>query len=304
MTSKQLGGEPVVHFASEAAFIAFVKSGVQETVVSMGGDVPMVRTCKGIERSDWTSEDVNYSTDVAGLHKSAVNAMLEARHSAGFKINTGNDIRVTKCFAAQTPPLPKGWEAHVVASAAGVLGLRYAHMESHKWSRVRPKGDEKVKHVGFEFRLMDNMPRSALLPLLRFLVLVAAASASSRAPCANPSQDADWAAQAADALVMGCYAPASRAFLDKLRARLSLRKRPAATSWEALLALCGDLHAKYAKHPWTRLLTASPDVLPALENVNEAGWRHAFLAKHDLPQDFATLPGWVHDLPFLKSAKP
>jgi hypothetical protein len=316
MRSRKAPPGPVVHFASREDFEAFVASGGEKKerrkrALTMAGRVEGTKTCVDIDRQDrggihFSDEDV--------VRTSGIDAALELRHDAKFTLNQGNDIRVPYCFARQEHRLPHGWTAHVVKEAGGKLVVRYAHLKNRKWSADPPQ-DTKGMRTGFEFRLMDNMPRAALRPLLELFVLVAAAS-SKHGGCVNPSGDPDWTHQVADGVVMGHHAPAIPAYVDKLRRTLSLpptpkggngaggKKKYAETAWTALVSVQSDLRAAYGDHPWVKLMAPPNPKMTDLVNVNAAGWDYAFQMRvREGPALLASLKTdpekWAHDLPFL-----
>ena len=288
--------------------------------------------CSQIERRTWDYVyQVNYPFPVSGVEErssqasSRINRILVQRHGASFTMQQGNDIRVPWCGSFQMQLRP-GWSAHAVADGPGRFVLRFAHRTQGTWSAKAPltvAGNNRK--VGFEFRMMDNMPSSGMRQLLRLFVLVAAASSVAvSGECRNPSADEDWATAAADVLVMGRFAPCNVAYMNKLRARLSLPPPPPGQVdvRGALLAVCAELHERHAHHPWVTLLTKGYAKPPVPEDCNMAGWTDAFTLKRDA-LDMATFVAsaavepdagrwaadvlqsglvpevWRHDLPFM-----
>jgi hypothetical protein len=288
--------------------------------------------CRQIERRTWVyGSQADYPFPVSGVEESTqasslINRVLAHRHGAGFTMQQGNDLRVPWCGNFEMQLLP-GWSAHAVADGPGRFVLRFAHRANRTWSAKAPlaKKAPTPSKVGFEFRLMDNMPSSAMRQLLRLFVLVAAAStAAASGECRNPSADEDWATAAADVLVMGRFAPCHAAYVRKLRARLSLPPPPPGQTdvRGALLAVCAELHGRHARHPWVALLTKGHAKPPVPEDCNMAGWADAFALKRGaldaaaLAASAATEPdagrwaadvlqsgrlpdAWRHDLPFM-----
>jgi hypothetical protein len=273
----------------------------------------------------WTNEPETYFPfEAAGIGSvSPINILLRENHAAGFEMSTNNDVRTTWCrqFRAGLKP---GWTAHVVLQPDKRFALRFAHKESKTWSADAPFSADFVSSaVGFEFRLMDNMPSKSLLPLMRLFVLVAAASNSnSSKTCMRASDNLAWASAAAGVLVMGRFAPVSGEYMAKLREQLGLKatklRRDALDARGALLTICDELHARFNDHPWISLLLKRKYAnAPVPDDTNLAGWSDAFSANNrlsqvvlhelksaaeqgDLASIAAMLPnGWRHDVPYI-----
>lgn len=191
--------------------------------------------------------------------------------------------------------------------------------------------------VGFEFRLLDNMPRACLVELLKMFVLIACASqhamdsdsGQSGGPCEDPTlsvpkNDVDWSNTVADVMTMGRFAPARQSYVEKVRKIMGLNHVSVSntvTVRDALLKLCADLHARYSEHPWLRLLNGGEmDTAPAPPDDNFNAWMNAF--NRVIPERVrrralaacvesngdarkilrAMGPAWRHDVPYLVHA--
>ena len=301
--------------------------------------------CISIERADWgrDPEQPQYPFVASGIGTRSDAKVTSALASlrAGFNMHTGNDIRVPWCNNFQLK-LQHGWTAHAVITDRSKkrFVLHFAHRELKAWTAKAPLRSKQPSNVGFEFRLMYNMPTANMEQLLRVFVLVAAASSNNSKGCSNPVNDNDWAGAVAAVLVMGRFAPMADAYMRKLRMRLGLSVGPRsgkrydkrAQVWDArtsLLALCTELHDRYASHPWVAAFTkAAYSTPPVPKDANMAGWVDAFAAHArrspallaELVKLHAADPldargwassvlrkgvlptGWLHDLPYMHAA--
>ena len=333
-------GRPFMYYVSEAALRQSLQSKEEENVDAMdlhdgrrgvkimvtlpGGKREFLMSCLSVDRTDeWMNRYVTQSLpapavrplpnadlgrDVPTLRH---NALLRTRYAAGFKTYAGNDMRFTWCSKLGLELQP-GWTPVVVKSKDSDFEMRFVHAKKKIATKIAPvrvrnhKKDDAL--VGFEFRLMDNMPREALLPLMRLFVLTMAAAerrgSSSMCPAAAAKErkesvatrakdDPHWAALAAAVLAEGRFARVPAAYMRKLCATLGLslaKLEPIKDARGALLWVCRALHNAYGKHPWVALLHSvqpkrKADAIedqggpPVPPDTNMQAWSDAFEAK-------------------------
>lgn len=313
---------PLEVYASERDFVDAVIRGrpVIPGILEAGEDTQLYYSvspgvtepylgCHHASRMDWPGEEPEPFRDdeAATQGKPFVppshphNRLLRMHHAAGFEMATGNDVRFEWCRNFRLPLLP-GWTPHVVREPMGRLAFRFVDADRKRWTAVAPiapgtkggpKGQEAPRAVGFEFRLMDNMPSEHLPELMRLFVLVAAAMQSDPADAParcddtgsrRPLYDPDWSRATAAVLVKGRHAPVGAAYVAKLRAVLGLPASAAAAAAapvarEALLEICRDLHVAHGRHPWLGLLLRDPPtglLPPVPADTNTLAWREAF----------------------------
>ena len=306
---------PLPVYASEAAFVrgdlptwtSRVEARFKERVGKMERWVPFLG-CRATPRNVYS-----------GMYRGVPQFPLDRRpgHNRllppGVQLlANGNDVRAEWCPQFERPMAP-GWTAFLVPGTETGAPLEVRFAKGAKWRSVFPDPPARQpppSFVGFEFRIMDNMPHSALPPLLRLFVLVAAASnradtCSGPIPAAPPLEDPDWAAALASVVAGGQFAACPPAYLRKLWALLMPAANPPSTqvtAWGALSGVCEGLHALHADHPWTKLLFEGvyPDP-PVLEQTNLAAWRDAFGDRRAPSQKARKSKAWELDRPYLEA---
>jgi hypothetical protein len=262
-----------------------------------------VLSCLDVDRSDemyrsmvqWhtPSPALDGLGALGALGSSPHERALNRTYQAGFKPQAGNDLRFTWCDRFNVRLL-SGWVPVPVRTKDGAFVARFYHAKTGEVVKVAPV-HVKATHdlVGFEFRLMDNMPRAALLPLMRMFVLAAAASASSASACAKApfnrsvQDDPHWSALVAAVLAEGRFAPVPQPYLSKIARLLGVPPpRERMNARDALLWVGRALHTAYHAHPWTRMLLKHVyDAPPAPLDTNMRAWSDAFeeLLRLDAP---------------------
>lgn len=312
---RDLYKRPFVYFPSETAFRAFVATG-GGSGGSSGADKkmhdasinPVVlwttidgRTyfpywmCKETGRTEDDGYDLEHAMldgansdqllDI-GTSRTMHNRLLKSR-SAEFSMHTGNDVRAAWCDEFGLP-LKKGFVPTVVfVESKKRFELRFYTPKSKEVSVKMPVKDgfRGVSPMGFEFRLMDNMPSATCaLQLLRVFALCACASKRARVSCVTPNTHSGWNDAVASVLLQGRHAVLSDRYVHALAKRLDIP--PIITNTDTnkkdtrsvLDAVCAGLHKAYRGHPWMRLLSrggGGGDDVPVIPDNNTASWNDA-----------------------------
>ena len=324
-TSPITGVVPV--YASTNAFLqkeapSWASGSHSITYRDSNGRVRPFLACHNTKRGSWNFSDGSNSSFALDLTTSSINRMLSETTQLA---EGGNDIRTEWCGNFERAMAP-GWIAFLVTGGRG-LEVRFAKKGTKTIrDRFPSSASASASHhprahlTGFEFRVMDNMPSSALMPLLRLFVLVAAASDVQRqsttttgCPDTGAAQnDPVWASAAAAVIAGGQFARVPSAYVRTLRRTLGLKAESINRSaksevacevaWEALTRVCQDAHEQYGDHPWVHLLLKKKyDAPPVLAQTNLAAWRDAFALKFGskVPKAAVTSKAWELDRPFL-----
>lgn len=286
---------PFVYYANAAAHARHVRKqpaipgnvrvydGPPTSIVYNGA---VMKRCKAANRMQYAEEHAfgELPMEVPSLGKqSAHNELMKREHGAGFVTSTGNDIRNPWCgsFARKLSGNDD------TATTASIVKKKNRFELVHATATTAKENPDKV---GFEFRMMDNMPQESILPLLVTMLLVACASESNtvaRCEAHGPTnRDADWNAAVAAVLVKGRYAELPDGYVKKLSKRLGLalpngRRGAVHTNeaWHVRETVCGALHAKYQDHPWTKLFFRKKYAsAPSIPDGNKRAWEESFLA--------------------------
>ncbi len=325
------------------------RHGTRVAVTLPGGKRELMLSCLSVDRSNaWMRDADMYRTPAPAVTPTSDhfnpsqellhNVILRTRYAAGFKTHEGNDLRFAWCDKLGLKLLP-GWKPAIVRSPRGggiEFQMRFVHAKTGVVEKVAPLKKTDGDLVGFEFRLMDNMPREALLPLMRLYVLTMAAADTRRGTMCSRTHrakdDPHWAALTAAVLAEGRFARVPTAYVRKLWATLGLSiekldkiNNKIKDARDALLCVSRSLHDKHGKHPWVALLSSSraDEGPPVHPDTNMQAWSDAFEAKcraspelRDIVADIskqktwdakavlqrmgASADSWRYDLPYLR----
>jgi hypothetical protein len=244
------------------------------------------------------------------------NQILRMAYSAGYSIQEGSDVRVLDDWCRSLRiRLQKDWQAYPVRKG-NKFHLFFYNFITGETSENAPLEPEKNMHArGFEFRMLDNIPRSGLGPLLDLFVLIAAASSFSKKTCEGRVQaDADWSQLVADVSIRGRYAKVSKNYKKKLCSKLDtgLTDCQDEDVYQLLKRLAGALYKKYNLHPWVSAMAPGmTDPGPRIKDSNSAAWNEAFAeflqSRPGFHEHFMSGtklgPGFLYDLPYIAAFK-
>ena len=221
------------------------------------------------------------------------NQILRVAYDAPFKIQDGSDVRILddwcKAFRMHLQPF---WQAFPVNSSSEkgtkVLKLRFWNPFTREISLTAPLstptlyGNNDNAVIGFEFRLMDNMPIEAVEPLMNLFVLAASAShevQKKRRKCVRPHTSSAWSRTVADVIVRGKFAMPDARYMKKLSLLLGLEPiKTRKNAFESLQHIASELLATYSKHHWVHLMAPHLEIAGniTIVDTNMAAWIYAF----------------------------
>ncbi|GAX85143.1 hypothetical protein CEUSTIGMA_g12562.t1 [Chlamydomonas eustigma] len=276
---------------------------------------------KGADRYNYENYNYNnYNNNYNNIEGDTLNLSIRAKDAnASFEMSRGNDIR----FVPNGPmvlKVEKGWRPVVIkrGSIFQICFTKDGVLENKVPQRSKPS--KFMSPVGFEFRLMDNMPSvPTIKPLLHVFALVAAASQKHN-KCSPPKSLALKSA-AASILIEGRFAKVPSSYVKDLSTRLGVkigdaRKLDARGVLDSCIA---SLFEQYKDSQIVQTLLGSTMLeKPVLPDNNLDAWWHAFSRKLESssPEDQEKIKmansslsektaldilgkDWRYDIPFL-----
>lgn len=200
------------------------------------------------------------------------------------RMGRGADIRNEVCEKLKIP-IEDGYE-HRWLRVKDTLELRF--VKNNKVVRDVPINKKKWGRelVGIEFRAIDNMPVDEIDNVLRFIILVTAASEAVVGSINFETQAATLSDAWHDALSsvkrLGSHAHVHNKYINTLRKQLGLISSPNdQTMFEALNSLSVDLYNVYKTSKIIKLMNPKSKSPPRFRNIGQMAWEAFWLDADD-----------------------
>ena len=318
-------GYPLVYFESDESFNATFSDAHAKPELSIidfkdrimlfvdlpnGTTVP-IKGCDETDREPRNGALIGHSIDEplpptvkahlapsTAISRTPHNQLLRLEYGAQYSVKDGSNVRILAnwCDALRLRLRPY-WQAYPVM-VGDSLKLRFYNPMNGERSAVAPLRPEEDAYsstnlTGFEFRLMDNMPRANVEPLLNLFVLLAAASKASTLTakkCQHVQINGHWSKLVSEVMVKGRFAVPHIKYVNGLESMLGIKIDHSENVFDCLQDVCRKLYDRYKDHNWVAMMapklskSRKKEFEPRLVDCNFDAWCDSFYYHiHDRP---------------------